>query len=390
MDDFADVDFNFPADPPPAPKPAPPAPIQQPRPQAKAAPTPAPKPAGPKVVQPIPQKLKRPGASAIIVSGRQKGNPILTHIRNVPWEYGDIVPDFVIGATRCALFLSLKYHRLHPEYIYTRLKLLGHAFAHRILLVLVDVDTHAEALKELAKTSVVNELALIVCWRASEAGRYLEAYKVYEHAQPVTIRARASDRYADRMQDFVTTPRNINKTDAVALVANFGSLRAAVQARPEQLALIGGWGEKKVQRWCGAVNEPFRMRRAAGRKGGKDVGVPLPRLASRQESGLGAGVGLDPESEGGRARAADSEAIAELEGGGQDYEEWQPGGDEWGAGADDWQPGNDSEAGRLPVVAEPDVLEPLVPIAGGKRTFDQEIDGGVAVALARLRSSGDE
>ena len=26
----------------------------------------------------------------------QRGNPILKHIRNVPWEYGSIIPDYVM------------------------------------------------------------------------------------------------------------------------------------------------------------------------------------------------------------------------------------------------------------------------------------------------------
>jgi DNA repair protein Rad10 len=47
----------------------------------------------------------------------QRGNPLLKSIRNVPWEYGDIVPDYVMGHTCCALFLSLRYHNLNPQVI---------------------------------------------------------------------------------------------------------------------------------------------------------------------------------------------------------------------------------------------------------------------------------
>lgn len=34
---------------------------------------------------------------------------------------------------------SLRYHRLHPEYIHTRIKKLGHMYTLRILLVMCDV-----------------------------------------------------------------------------------------------------------------------------------------------------------------------------------------------------------------------------------------------------------
>ena len=35
----------------------------------------------------------------------QKGNPVLKFIKSVPWEYDDIVPDYQMAPTRCALFL---------------------------------------------------------------------------------------------------------------------------------------------------------------------------------------------------------------------------------------------------------------------------------------------
>lgn len=109
----------------------------------------------------------------------QRGNPILKFVRSVPWEFGEVVPDYVLGQTTCALFLrwvltfftfpstilgrlphdncfvkkkicllrhpppgmakSLRYHNLNPNYIHDRLKLLGQSFTLRILLVQVDV-----------------------------------------------------------------------------------------------------------------------------------------------------------------------------------------------------------------------------------------------------------
>jgi DNA excision repair protein ERCC-1 len=218
------------------------------------------------VVQPKPQALaKRVGPSSIIVSPRQKGNPLLNGIKQVPWEYGDIVPDYILGVTTCALFLSLKYHRLHPEYIYTRIKLLQGNYNLRIVLTMVDIDNHEGPLKELSKTSLINNVTLILCWSAAEGGRYLELFKTFENAPPTSIKQHQSTSYSDRMVDFITTPRSINKTDAVSLVSQFGSIRTAVNARHEDVSGIAGWGEKKVQRWVAAVNEPFRIKRAARR-----------------------------------------------------------------------------------------------------------------------------
>lgn len=244
---------------------------------------------GSKVQQPKPQALPaRTGPSSILVSPRQKGNPILNNIRALPWEYSDIPADYVLGVTTCALFLSLKYHRLHPEYIYTRIKQLAGKYALRVVLTMVDIPNHEESLKELSKTSLINNVTVILCWSAQEAGRYLELFKSYENAAPTSIRAHQATSYSDKLVEFMTIPRSINKVDAVTLVSSFGSARTAVNARPEEVALVPGWGEKKVQRWTSTVRENFRLQRAAKRGMSRQTteigGTPEDSLLSREDT----------------------------------------------------------------------------------------------------------
>src|SRR5436190_9365418 len=227
-----------------------------------------------RVEQPKPQAIPtRKGPSAILVSARQKGNPILNHIGLLRWEYADIPSDYVVGNTTCVLFLSLKYHRLHPEYIFSRIRSLGGRYNLRILLTMVDIPNHEDSLKELSKTSVVNNLTLILCWSAPEAAHYLELFKSSENAQPTAIRSQQAQSYEESLVEFITVPRSINKSDAASLISTFGSLQAAINAQPEQIASIPGWGEKKVQQWCEAVREEFRMPKAAKRgvNRGQDV-----------------------------------------------------------------------------------------------------------------------
>ena len=48
----------------------------------------------------------------ILVHPAQEPNPLLRHIRNVPWEFRKrLAPDFVVGDTTGVLYLSLEYHR---------------------------------------------------------------------------------------------------------------------------------------------------------------------------------------------------------------------------------------------------------------------------------------
>jgi DNA excision repair protein ERCC-1 len=66
----------------------------------------------PPVVQPKPNVV-RPSTSSILVNRCQEGNKVLEHLRNVAWQYSDIVPDYQVGLTtgvlylRCVTFISL-------------------------------------------------------------------------------------------------------------------------------------------------------------------------------------------------------------------------------------------------------------------------------------------
>jgi septal ring-binding cell division protein DamX len=59
--------------------------------------------AGKPLIPPPPFQPK--SKSTIVVRSSQRGNPLLQFIRNVPYEYGDVIPDFVVGLTSCVLFL---------------------------------------------------------------------------------------------------------------------------------------------------------------------------------------------------------------------------------------------------------------------------------------------
>ncbi|XP_022103334.1 DNA excision repair protein ERCC-1-like isoform X2 [Acanthaster planci] len=175
------------------------------------------------VAAPITTAAKAPsGTNTIIVNTRQRGNPILKHIRNVPWEYGDIVPDYVMGRTACTLFLSLRYHHLNPNYIHDRLKDLGHHYELRVLLVQVDVKDPHHSVKELARMALMADCTLILAWSAEEAGRYLETYKSYENKSADALKEKIETDYLSKVTDVLGTVKSVNKTDAVTLISTFG------------------------------------------------------------------------------------------------------------------------------------------------------------------------
>ncbi|KAA8893551.1 mating-type switching protein swi10 [Sphaerosporella brunnea] len=260
----------------------------QPPPQKPVQPTP--QAAASKLVQPTPQKVSRATGSEIIVSTRQKGNPILQYIKAVPWSYGPptLAADYILGASTCALFLSLKYHKLHPDYLHTRLRTLGDAFTLRILLVLVDITEHTTPLKQLTKICVSNNLTMLLSWSSPEAGRYLEAVKMYEHTQPTAIMEKLSEEYGERMVEVFTRVRGVNRTDAVTAVSTFGSVRRAANASEEERLMVAGWGPQKCGRFERAIREPFKV----GKTKTGTVRKAATRKAPRPSDDVAAKLGL--------------------------------------------------------------------------------------------------
>ena len=340
----------------------------------------------------------RQSASNILVSNRQHGNPILKEIKSQGWEYADIPADYVVGATTCALYLSLKYHRLHPHYIYNRIRDLAGKYNLRILLVMVDVSNHEEHLKELSKTSLINNVTLILCWSAAEAGRYLELYKTYEHAPATMIKAPASTAHGDKLVEFITTPRSINKTDAMSLVSNFGSVRTAVNARPEELLLIAGFGQTKVRQWHAAVTEPFRNRRAAKR--GFSATPGISRDASRAEGQPTPAISRDPSRADGTTTPFMSGAlqpVLEVDGAADDSVPDADNRPPKRAAEDDDDFDDEEHAMREMINEQGKVPPPRVQAPPGTRLAEPAprekakepaVDDGVLAALARLRDAG--
>ncbi|KAK0226020.1 DNA repair protein rad10 [Armillaria fumosa] len=194
----------------------------------------------------------------IILNPLQRGNPVLECIRNVGKEYGDIVADYQVGKTTGVLFLSLKYHRLHPEYIHTRIEKLGHSYNLRILLILSDISEHKEPIRELTKTCLINNITIIVAFSFEEAGHYLSTFKQFEHKSPDLIKERADKDYISMLRTSLTSISKVNKTDVETLRASFGSFAHIAKAETTQLQNLPGFGQVKTKNIKNAFEKPFR------------------------------------------------------------------------------------------------------------------------------------
>lgn len=150
-------------------------------------------------------------------------------------------------------------------------------FTLRVLLVMCDVNDHQQAIKELTKTSIINNLTMVVAWTAEEAGRYVETYKSFEFKPPDMIKERVGEDYLSQVTNVLTQVRGVNRTDVVTLLTRFGSLKGVVAGGVEELGMCPGFGEVKAKRLREVFSQPFRVgegrtykQRKTGRAGGED------------------------------------------------------------------------------------------------------------------------
>jgi len=198
-------------------------------------------------------------ASTIQVNSCQRGNPLLKEIRNVPWEYVEgIAPDYIIGSHCVALFLSIRYFNLNPEYIHNRLKGLGSGSKLRVLLVLVDQKDPHHALNKLMRICILSELTLMLAWNNQEAGKILETYKLYENKPPDLIMEETGTQVHEKIMEALTTVKSVSKTDASTLLGVFGSLENILEANIEDLSSCPGFGPHKASRLHKVLQENFK------------------------------------------------------------------------------------------------------------------------------------
>ncbi|KAJ3072018.1 Excision repair cross-complementation group 1 [Podochytrium sp. JEL0797] len=198
--------------------------------------------------------------SRVLVNQNQKGNPVLSFIKKIPWELANIPADYQVGKNSGVLFLSLKYHRLKPEYIYERMKGLSNQYALRIILCIVDIEDHQQPIRELTKACILAGYTLFLAWSAEEAGTYLQTFKAYEFKSPDMIKERVDSDPLVKLTACLGEIKSVNKTDVVNLASNFGSFKNIVQASPEELSILPGFGDQKVKRIVEAVHAPFLLK----------------------------------------------------------------------------------------------------------------------------------
>ncbi len=192
--------------------------------------------------------------NTIQVNPNQSANKLLKHFRYVGYELNESISPahYLMYDSCCALFLSLKYHVIYPNYIYDKLNELRNSYQLKVLLVLVDHIEFQSSLKELTKLAIRTNCTLMLAWSYEEAANYLENYKQFAERTPDIIMGKLnanSDVSQTAYQCLVeafTSIKSINKTDAVSLISTFDTFENIVKTDEEELTFCPGMASLKV------------------------------------------------------------------------------------------------------------------------------------------------
>ncbi|KAI3652981.1 hypothetical protein MP228_002406 [Amoeboaphelidium protococcarum] len=174
------------------------------------------------------------------VNPRQKGNPLIKAL-TVPFAFDQMMlTDYVPNATTGILFLSCKYHRLHPSYVYERVKEIPqNSFQLRVLILLVDIDDCTSVLREMTKLSIASNHTLMLSWSFEEAAQIISSYSTLYNKSADVLKGRVKE--GEHLHNVLTSVKGLNKNDVLTLMARFGSFEALVNATEEELGLCVGF-----------------------------------------------------------------------------------------------------------------------------------------------------
>ena len=191
--------------------------------------------------------------NTLLVNCNQSGNKLLKHLR-IPYQMTDSISPahYLMFDSCCAIFLSLKYHVIYPDYIYEKLNELRNAYQLKVLLLLVDHIEFQSSLKELTKLSIRTNCTLVLSWSYEEAANHIENYRNFADKSADIIMGKQTNNSEANQTAYqciieaLTSVKSINKTDAVSLISTFDSFENIVKSDDDQLIVCPGMAALKV------------------------------------------------------------------------------------------------------------------------------------------------
>nr|PVC53973.1 DNA repair protein [Theileria orientalis] len=194
----------------------------------------------------------------LIVSPRQRKNPVLRFIKNVSYIEGDIASDFMISKDIGVLFLSLKYHRVNTKYITNRLEsLVPFRLRNLFLLCQVDVNDYDKLLLGLLTSTFGYGCKILLSWSARESAAVIEILKLNRYKGIESLNKKQIKTHNESVSNLLLNVKSVNNTDVNLICEKFNSLREILHFNPDTIQDIKGLGQKKLESLSAAFTNDF-------------------------------------------------------------------------------------------------------------------------------------
>lgn len=244
----------------------------------------------------------------ILVSNRQKGNPLLNLIKNVSVFESEEDPifgyDFVPFKSVGVLFLAVSYHKSYPDYIKNRMQTVQresysskYQFKNRILLVQIDVKKSEPHFLKLTELAIEFSFQIVLSFDNTHAADILKELKLTRdeklvagktsnltnknlddtilneklaNVRGVDLPGPAGEPDPDTQEQlqnkvhmlqlencFQNSKAGINATDTKNLILNYQNLAQLCKSDKSEFIKIRGFGNKKSERLELLLDQPF-------------------------------------------------------------------------------------------------------------------------------------
>jgi DNA excision repair protein ERCC-1 len=192
----------------------------------------------------------------LTISKRQEKNPLIPLLSVAEIEWSETtVADYSIGRDVAVLFLTLKYHRLHPEYLTNRIRDFRGGFPVRLLLFLVNDENPDQVISRLTALSIANSMNLILAFDYEEASRWILSLYTTQDAPVEDLKA--SNETMREMAIDALNALGTSKKEAESLLSEIPVLADILCSSKDKLANTCILSEKKVDNIIAVVEEPF-------------------------------------------------------------------------------------------------------------------------------------
>lgn len=192
----------------------------------------------------------------LTIARRQEKNPLIPLLNGIETQISEAdIFDFCIGDDIAFLFLTIKFHRLNPQYFDDRAKKLMGPWKTRILILLIDDDNPNKHISALTQTAMAHNITTILSFGYEEASKWLYTYYNIQDSPIDDLKASNETNYDIAVN--MLHSLNISRKEAEELLHAFGSIEKILKASKEQISKATSMSSSKIDAFFAAAEQDF-------------------------------------------------------------------------------------------------------------------------------------